>query len=231
MRDIEKQIARTRAVLERTRWQRMAAQTHYEETVFGDRKRIAEVERKLSHTARYSRAHCYVDALRGDNNSSPYIMKRQAIMCMIMHNLEIMKYQQVLMETHHQETLDRMYETEGESEECMSVRYKDLSERILAVKRQGEQQKSLLLQKIEVQLATIQRLKNSEGLLEELGPKEEEEQNPRMGVVKGIFDNVQKRKDEFKNQLQRHVPNVSVVFHQRQQPGRIQKMQIVAEGA
>ena len=49
-----------------------------------------EVERKLSHAVRFSRAHYYVDALRSNNNKFLHTMQRQAILCMTLHNIAIL---------------------------------------------------------------------------------------------------------------------------------------------
>ena len=69
-----------------------------------------EVERKLSHAVRFSRAHCYVDALRSNNNKSLYIMRRQAILCMTLHNIAILKRYLALLVAHHHEIMERMHE-------------------------------------------------------------------------------------------------------------------------
>ena len=65
------------------------------------------LQRRLDHAMNNARVHLYVDAVK-NINQSPYVLLRQAILCSLLHHLDLLSTQLGLMQRQHKENVEAM---------------------------------------------------------------------------------------------------------------------------
>lgn len=210
---IDSNIKAARANIANVRYKRQLAQQQHEAAVREKHKAIIKAQRKLARQGIFSGLYRYVNYLRDDNSNSksPYLIQKQAMLIMVLHNGDVMNHQQALVEKHHRETLEDMYSVEdGIENEQLRVQW-DASEHLHALRSEKVSLQEMQNREIAKQEMVIKKLRNllnpADHLEESLDESRPEANKPFM---KDFFERVQKKNEEFKSRRQL-MPHLSLL--------------------
>mmetsp|Transcript_20390 Transcript_20390/g.33755 ORF Transcript_20390/g.33755 Transcript_20390/m.33755 type:complete len:231 (+) Transcript_20390:56-748(+) len=223
MSSIDIEISITKAALKSIRAERQNAQREHDTSVVESWTNLSKGDQQIFKVGRRSRQHQYSGAfLVVDSPTvSPYILQKQSILCMSLHNLDIMAHQRTMLEHQHQQLVKSMHKA-GEATQDELRRRKDYVMQQLFANAgklgavRGAYEKTLTRQHLVI--SDLQELLGERDTpaindsSSEIGTKE----GTMISYVQGIFDNVQKRNDKLKNRLQdQSLPKFRAVLRRR----------------
>jgi hypothetical protein len=206
------QIVNAKAALKRIRRERQEAKSEHEMKVCERSSRLSKIQRRLESAARRSKLHWYMDSLRAQDPAlSMYILQKQSRLCMALHRRDVLVREYILSKVIQEELVEEMLRDHSKTRKTMRRQKERLVHQLSVRTREGGSLRAGYEKKLAEQQLVIKHLRE---LLDEdddsateggSGHYYRHEAAPAISsLVKGIFDTVQKRNDEFKLRLQEH---------------------------
>ena len=107
MLTIDEKISKVCEDLLLIKHERKKASRLHETVICECNQRMEGLQRRLDHAMDNARVHLYVDAVR-NINQSPYVLLRQAILCSLLHHLDLLSTQLALLQRQHKDNVEAM---------------------------------------------------------------------------------------------------------------------------
>jgi hypothetical protein len=229
--DLDERINKARDDLNRTQCRRKLEQTNHVNVVNVYQKRIHLLEKLLAQAFRNPRVHVYIDEIRSDNEQTPYVAQRQAIMCSILHQLQVISGQIALMETQHEENYEIMMQSVHDIDNDWATRTNKLSQEIADATEEVSLLEFLLNENKNIASKTGSMSDNDESDIDCASTHCEAQTCGEMELPQSGEGKIPEKKDEWMAQLQRSLPGLSSLFDLRLRPKDSQLHKLMAESA